>query len=132
MAKKNGDAVAGATAAPVADSLGQIREIILGEFMRASDAHFRKMQASFDAFKQETDARLSELEERISFVKEDGEVSKGSLQEALDTSQAEFEKQVKELGSKLKNDIKTLHEDKVDKSSIGEVFIQWGEQVKSR
>ena len=128
MAKKNGDA---AVAASGADSIGQIREIILGEFIKASDNNFQKLESAIDKLSKEVDSRLSELEQRISFVKADGEISKGSIQEALDTSRAEIDQQVKDLGKKLKAEIKELQEQKVDRSSIGEVFIQWGQQVKT-
>ncbi len=111
------------------DSIAQIREIILGEYIRNSEKNLKKLKSAIEQLSRDVNVRLDRLEQSISHVQKEGEVSKEVLQQELQKQRQSIEKDLKDTRDRIKNELQNLQESKVDKSAIGEVFIQWGQQV---
>jgi len=111
------------------DSIAQIREIILGEYIRNSEKNLKKLKSAVEQLSRDVHARLDSLEQRIDQVRKEGEGSKEVLQQEWQRHRQSLEKDLQEARDKLEHELQELQESKVDKSAIGEVFIQWGQQV---
>ncbi len=114
-----------------AEGILQIRNILLGDLVLRWESKINKMEAGVRELIRKTEAKLAAMEEKINMMDKE-------LKEELETNLMDIEQENDELRAlvdNLKKDfekkIKHLMENKLDKDSIAEVFIQWGQQVKS-
>lgn len=103
------------------DSINQIREIILGEHISSWEKNFKRLEK-----------KLNDLDRKISSVQDALKNENSNLGDELSKSQKELSSKITKLQSEFNKSIKELEGSKVDKDSIGEVFIQWGQQVKTK
>lgn len=124
--------VTGEADLPLSNGIDQIREIILGEKMQAWEARFERIEKNLANLGKSTEARLAELAERVeSHITAAGQESK-SFRNDLSSASEEIRTSIEKFKVDLDKKLKKLADDKVDKDSIGEVFIQWGQSVKSK
>lgn len=114
------------------DSLAQIRDIIVGEYSKTWEKRFTRLQEQIQQMNQQIQKQLHELSEKIAQSANERESSHQTLTENLDKTRSEITEMVKAAQSTLQKELTRLKEVKVDKDSIGEVFIQWGQQVKEQ
>lgn len=119
MSKQTDDAVV--TPETYSDSINQIREIILGEQINSWEKNFKRLEE-----------KLNDLERKISSVQETGQNENRNLGNEISLSKEDFSAKITGIQKEFNKKIKELERVKVDKDSIGEVFIQWGQQVKTK
>ncbi len=120
MGKQN-DKVAALSEQTNSDSMQQIREIIFGEYIHSWENNFKRLEK-----------KLADLGKKIDAIHADLKSESGGRVEALSQSKNELRSEIKKLQTEMTNKLKKIDDSKVDKDSIGEVFIQWGQQVKAK
>jgi len=107
------------------DSIQQIRDIIVGEELAQLKNQIRQLQNECEQLKNQ----LAVLEKKLDT---DNQLTTQNLENL--TASTLDRQQIYSLLDEIKKDIENkfsdLNEKKVDKSQIGEVFIQWGMKVK--
>jgi|GEM_PF-1983673 len=114
------------------NGIEQIRDIILGEQIAAWNKRFDKLESELKHFVKATRQELDGLNTKIEQSGRDTAHSNQELTAQISQSTSNLQELIKALKTDLLNKIDDLTNSKVDKDSIGEVFIQWGQQVKSR
>lgn len=114
------------------DGIDQIREIILGEQILNWDARFKKLEQTLKDLDKNLESKFSSLTKTIEKTNESLSKAAASSKTDLAAESKELANQLKKLKTELGKKIDHLTENKVDKDSIGEVFIQWGQKVKSK
>lgn len=119
-----------ATDAAIDNGIGQIRQILVGEFISSWESRISKMEKGVKELIQRTEAKLSEFDERISTLDKE-------VKDELETNLMDLEQENEDLRSLLEKfkeefeeSVKNLEKNKLDRSSIADVFIQWGQKVK--
>lgn len=107
----------------------QIREIIVGDNLRAIQAELENLQKQINnlrgtlgSFKDEADAFNENFKQSTSSEIEKAKQSAEEQQKNIESSMADMMKTIKAQ-------LKKLEENKVDKSKIGQVFIEWGQKM---
>ncbi|MBN1560322.1 hypothetical protein JW998_08730 [candidate division KSB1 bacterium] len=120
------------TATPEKSHVGgvdQIREIILGDSL--SD-----IQAELESLKKQ----INELRRTIGTVKDEADAFSKSFhvnatekfekaRQSVEEQQKNFETSMSNMMKTIKTQLKKLEENKVDKSKIGQVFMEWGQKI---
>jgi len=120
MGKQN-DKLAALSEQTNSDSIQRIREIIFGEYIHSWENNFKRLEKKIGDLNKKIDTIHAELKSE----------SVGRVEE-LSQSKKELKSEIKKLQTEMTNKLKKLDDSKVDKDSIGEVFIQWGQQVKAK
>lgn len=109
--------------------LDRIREIIVGEHVRAIQAELKDLQKQIDAlrstlgsFRDEADAFNENFQQSTSKEIEKAKHSAEEQKKNIEDSMANMMKTIKAQ-------LKKLEETKVDKSKIGQVFMEWGQKM---
>ncbi len=113
-------------------SLDQIRDIILGEHIEEWEKQFARLDASIAKLRNDTSAQFKEVQVKLNENANQAQDETGKLAEKSEQSVTELRALLKKFHHELGQRIEELDENKVDKDSIGEVFIQWGQRVKSK
>ncbi len=107
----------------------QIREIIVGEHLKAIQAELENLQKQIDvlrntlgSFKDEADSFNENFKQSTSEEIEKAKQSAEEQQKNIESSMAGMIKTIKQQ-------LKKLEENKVDKSKIGQVFMEWGQKI---
>lgn len=117
---------------PLSNGIDQIRDIILGEEIQSWEKRFDRIEKNLASLTKSTEKNLAELSERVeSHISVAGKNNE-SLQNDLSATSQEIRSIIEKFKADLEKKIKTLADDKVDKDSIGDVFIQWGQKVKAK
>lgn len=112
-----------------AGGVDQIREIIVGDHLRAIQAELENLQKQINdlrgtlgSFKDEADAFNENFQASTS---EEFEKTKQTVEEQQKNIEASMGNMMKTIRAQLKK----LEETKVDKSKIGQVFMEWGQKM---
>ena len=112
--------------------LDQIREIIVGEQLVAWEKRFSKLEKALAELHATVESGLSRLEQQLDEKRQElaGNVRDLSARLGKDVNDlsGEIAAAREEFGVK----ISLIEATKVDRDSIGEVFIQWGQKVKAQ
>ncbi len=120
MSKQTDDGVN--TAEPTkSSSINQIREIILGEQISFWENNFKSLEK-----------KLADLDRKISSVQDAVNNENSNLGDELNKLKKELSSKITKLQNEFTKKTDELDGSQVDKDSIGEVFIQWGQQVKTK
>lgn len=117
----------------IAEQLGgieQIREIVVGENLRAIQASIEHLQSQIDTLKHSLGSFRDEADEFNKNFQQSTSEEFEKTQEELQKKHQSVENSIAELMNTLKLQIKRLDENKVDKSRIGQVFMEWGMKMK--
>ncbi len=113
-----------------ADGIIQIRNILLGDLVVRWESKINKMEAGVRELIKKTEAKLAAMDEKMEQLDKE-------LKEELETNLLELEQEndemrslIQSLKKELNEKISSLDENKLDKDSIADVFIQWGQRVK--
>ena len=120
------------TAPQVLNGIDQIRDIILGEQIDSWEKRIKKLEQSLKNLTDSTQAKIRELSARIETSRSESLHTSETSKQELHKTDDELRAALNELKKEFDKRIQSLLEDKVDKDSIGEVFIQWGQKVKSK
>jgi len=131
MSEKKENPAAEAISSPLG-SLDQIRDIILGENIEAWEKQFAKLEGSIEKLRSDTSAQFKKIQENIDANSNQTLDETGKLAEKSEQAANELRELLMKFRKDLDKRIDELGEAKVDKDSIGEVFIQWGQRVKSK
>jgi len=120
----------GATVEPVQeDNLAQIRDIIVGEDLRKIQAaikdirsQIKELKKTLNIFKDEADSFSANFQQSTS-----EEFQK--TQKSVQTTQKNIESSMADMMKTIKAQLNKLEENKVDKSKIGQVFLEWGQKI---
>jgi len=129
MADKNND-----SNQETADTNGidQIREIIFGEQLISWQQRFADLEKALSELKKSVESGFSRLEKQIGTEKQTLTGNVQDLRSEVNKDSDDLRAQIAAARKELADKIATLNERKVDRDSIGEVFIQWGQKVKAR
>ncbi|MCA9734720.1 MAG: hypothetical protein H6696_09300 [Deferribacteres bacterium] len=112
------------------EGIGQIRNILLGDIISIWEAKISHMERGVQELINHTEAKLIELEERFNALDHE-------LKEELETNLLEVEQEnddlrsmVQSLKEQFENQMHQLESGKLDKNSIADVFIQWGQKMQ--
>ena len=111
------------------EALDQIRDIIFGDSLL-------KIQTELENLRKQ----IKDLEKSIGNIKNEGaemtkELRAGTIEEIQKVNESAKERQDKiqasmnSLAKTVKSQLKKLDETKVDKSKIGQVFMEWGQKM---
>lgn len=109
----------------VTEGIAQIREIIFGEQSAEINRQLQELKKECNTLTARLIALEGKNENLTQVVTQDGkridhsESDRQNIYEVIEQLKTEFEKKLKELTEK-----------KVDKSQIGQAFIEWGMKVK--
>jgi len=112
------------------NEIGQIREILLGEFISSWEVRISKMETGVKELIGQTEKKLTELESRM--VALDKEIKDEIETNFMDLEQenGDLRSLVENFHKELNRKMDSLTDGKLDKESIADVFIQWGQKVK--
>ena len=109
--------------------LDQIREIIVGDDLRSIQAALKNIQeqindlnSTLGSFKDEADAFNDNFQASTSSEFEKAKQSAEEKQKNIEVSMGSMMKTIKAQ-------LKKLEANKVDKSKIGQVFMEWGQKI---
>jgi hypothetical protein len=114
------------------NGIDQIRDIILGEQMLAWEQRFSKLEDALSDLRSVVEAGLARIEKQVGDGKHGLVKNTQDLRSRLDKDQQDFRALLSSAREELEVRIAELTEKKVDRDSIGEVFIQWGQRVKTK
>lgn len=97
----------------------RIRDIIFGPQMRDYEQRFQMLQRDLERLQQEVDRLTAQLSEQDS-----------SQAKKLQSLRGEMRKADDGLRDELRETAQTLTSDKVDRVSLGELFVELGEHLK--
>jgi len=112
-------------AKPSGESIEQIREIIFGD-------QIEKFEQAINQLKKEN----TELRERIAQLEKKHQTVDQAIaadhekQKSMESTQNQLQESIKQVKQELDQKIAELNDAKVDKSQIGQAFIEWGMKVK--
>lgn len=112
------------------DGLDQIQRILFGDIFTTWETKISQMERGVQELISHTEAKLQELEERFNMLDQE-------LKEELETNLLEVEQEnddlrrmVQELRDQFESQMHSLESGKLDKNSIADVFIQWGQKMQ--
>ncbi len=112
------------------DGLDQIQRILFGDIFSIWEAKISQMERGVQELISHTEAKLQELEERFTMLDQE-------LKEELETNLLEVEQEnddlrtmVQSLKDQFEIQMRSLESGKLDKNSIADVFIQWGQKMQ--
>ncbi|KAA3656453.1 MAG: hypothetical protein DWQ10_15395 [Calditrichaeota bacterium] len=112
------------------EGVGQIRNILLGDIISVWEEKITQMERGVQELINHTEAKLIELEERFNALDHE-------LKEELETNLLEVEQEnddlrsmVQTLKDQFEMQMQSLESGKLDKNSIADVFIQWGQKMQ--
>lgn len=106
-------------------SIQQIREIIFGDQITDLEMQIKELKKECHQLKN----RINDLEKKQSDV--DQAITENSEKQNEATSgQLQIHKIIEQLTKEFDRKISELSDNKVDKSQIGQAFIDWGMKVK--
>ena len=112
------------------DGLIQIRNILLGELVTRWENKINRMDQGVKELIKSTETRLATIEKKMADLdkelKDELETNLMDLEQENDDLRAMVEKFRAEFEEKLQQ----MDEAKLDKDSIADVFIQWGQSVR--
>lgn len=106
----------------VDSGIDKIRDIIFGDEIKVWEKKYSQLKKECEDLKNklsELDKKFTESEKIVSRDIKSSADQQQQIQAVIEKMKAEFDKRIKELG-----------EAKVDKSQIGQAFIEWGMRVK--
>ncbi|MCI0494674.1 hypothetical protein L0Z72_06670 [candidate division KSB1 bacterium] len=110
---------------PANESIEQIRDIIFGD-------HLDKLERTISQLKKECSElrdRIAQLENRHATVDQVFEADH-EKQKSMESAQHQLQKLIEKMKQDLDQKLAELNDTKVDKSQIGQAFIEWGMKVK--
>ena len=107
------------------ESIKQIRDIIVGEELASFQNQIKQLMAECEQLK----TRLADVESELKAKNESVLQDIAALNSSILDKQQIFSL-VDELKQEFQREFGNLDEAKVDKSQIGQVFIEWGMKVK--
>jgi DNA anti-recombination protein RmuC len=110
----------------------QIREIILGEQIISWNHKISQLEDKLDKLNATINSKVTELNKKISSNQKSVSEHLESTNKEMQQSAKDIQKLLAEFKKEVEQNLQKLHENKVDRDSIGEVFIQWGQKVKNR
>jgi len=112
------------------DGLIQIRNILLGELATRWENKINRMDQGVKDLIKSTETRLAAIEKKMA------ELDK-ALKDELETNLMDLEQENDDLRSMVETfraefeaKLQQMDESKLDKASIADVFIQWGQSVR--
>jgi len=112
------------------DGLDQIQRILFGDIFSTWESKISQMERGVQELINHTEAKLQELEERFNMLDQE-------LKEELETNLLEVEQENDDLRSMVQGlrdqfeaQMHSLENGKLDKNSIADVFIQWGQKMQ--
>jgi hypothetical protein len=125
-----GNAVSGGL--PSADaSVGQIREIIFGEQMRAYEARFDELEKKLQ---ERAETVLSNLVERISdlevSLRSDLKGLKGDLEKTAASNTEALQETTSKMQTALEEAVRKLQEEKTDRATLATMFAEVASRLK--
>ncbi len=114
------------------NGIDQIKEILLGEEIKSWDERLSELATRLHDLTKLTEKRLSQLEAKITATQEQATLEKQQTTTELDKTRSTLQTLLDDFKNELESQIANLAESKVDRDSIGEVFIQWGQKVKAK
>ncbi|MFQ5709954.1 MAG: hypothetical protein ACE5HO_21065 [bacterium] len=115
-----------------ADSITQIRDIILGDYFSSLDRKFKLLEQRLIEFEKNTEHKTRVLNEKIDSMQNSQKNSIEVLSTELNQVKNEIRSILKKFRDELDANINKLAQHKMDKSAIGEIFIQLGHQLKEK
>lgn len=148
------------------NGVGQIREILLGEYIVSWNERLTEIENQVKELIQQTQDRLVEMEKQVNSQIESSETRLEGMQKrvtdliaqaesrvnGIEENFAKLDKEIKEeletnlmdleqengdlremvesFRSEFEKKLATIDSSKLDRESIGDVFIQWGQKVK--
>jgi hypothetical protein len=103
-----------------AQEVDRIRDIIFGPQMRDYDQRFQTVQRDLDRLQQELDRLAEQLTDQG-----------GDQNKKLQNLRQEMRKADDDLRSELRETAQRLVNDKVDRTALGELFIELGTHLKT-
>lgn len=110
---------------PMTESIDQIREIIFGE-----------QEKDYELRLQELKQQCEQLHSRLAALESQQQSTQHTLKEdyvrveAYQNGQQELRTWIEKAQAELERKIEKLAANKVDRSQIGQAFIEWGMKVK--
>ncbi len=116
--------------ANMVDGLSQIRKILLGDFIVRWENRLREMEKNVHELIEKSNSKLEEIDGKFENLDRE-------LKEELETNFLEIEQEnddLREMIQKVREEIeeklKALEENKMDKDSVADVFINWGKRMR--
>ena len=106
-----------------AEQMIQVRELLFGEVFRQIDARLEALKTENDQLRKllkETEDKLVQLNSTLA----------NTIKNEREADTKRFNEQLAEQNKNLSQKIKTLEENKVDRSQIGQAFMEWGAKVQ--
>lgn len=116
----------------VLNGIDQIRDIILGEQIDLWEKRIRKLEQGLKNLTDSTHSKIEELQNQIENSRSESMNTSEKNKEDLLQTTDKLRSALNDFKKEFDKEIQSLSENKVDKDSIGEVFIQWGQKVKSK
>ena len=129
MANKNNDISQEPTNT---NGIDQIREIIFGEQLTSWQQRFTELEQALSELRKTVESGISRLEKQIGNEKQTRTGNVQELRPDVNKDSDDLRAQIAAARQELAAKIATLDKHKVDRDSIGEVFIQWGQKVKTK
>ncbi|MCU0644653.1 MAG: hypothetical protein MUC94_10365 [bacterium] len=110
---------------PANESIDQIRHIIFGD-------HLEKLERTISQLKKENSElrdRIAQLENRHAAVDQVIEADHQN-QKSMESVHQQLQELIEKVKQELDQKLAELDDAKVDKSQIGQAFIEWGTMVK--
>lgn len=116
--------------ASMSDGVLQIRNILLGDVIARWESRITRLDQAVREFIKTSEGRLRAMEEKIDTMdREVREELETNLME-IEQENDDFRTMLKGIKNEFEERLRAVEEMKMDKSSIADVFIQWGQQVK--
>lgn len=110
---------------PAKESIEQIRDIIFGDHLEKLEQTIRQLKSECNALRDRI-AQLESGHETVDHILE----ADHEKQKSIESAQAQLQELIEKIKNELNQKIAELQDSKVDKSQIGQAFIEWGMLVK--
>lgn len=108
------------------DGIDQIRDIIFGEQISEYDKKLSNIEHKLTAITND----LKNLEKKHAETANTVNENLNSLKNATSIDRDKIHEMIEQMKNEIDQKMNELGDSKVDKSAIGEVFIEWGMKVK--
>lgn len=105
------------------DQILQVRELLFGEALR-------KVEARLDSLKKENDDLRKLLKETEDKLTQATNALRDTVKSEREADGKKLADQLTDLDRTLSQKIKSLDENKVDRSQIGQAFMEWGNKIR--
>ena len=105
------------------DQILQVRELLFGEALR-------KVEARLDSLKKENDDLRKLLKDTEDKLAQATNALRDTVKSEREADGKKLADQLTDLDRTLSQKIKSLDENKVDRSQIGQAFMEWGNKIR--